>query len=380
MKNNFTKFLTNKNTLRTIAFQLILTTIAAIVINKVTDSSIGKTERYIAYAALIVVTLSTYVYLAYNTWKVADADWKKNRMNWFQSDSIKRMSEQVEYIEKFHSGGNYFKLMLAHFRIKTEHNKFMKISDAHNTYWSLRALSMWDYFIYVFRAVLRELMEGDEYLTISVIDFWTKDKPSTEIENEQADISMLDKRNLFETNYLKCVEANVESKRVILINEEKVKQGKLKLSQHPNIADSDIDYYTNFKDIVSKYADADFVHEKFNNFFYMASEIEYNELLKEDIPFALIRRNSYSNKLCISTYIPDIHSPDTTKERNSKWRSGKIAKIGFYICSDERNETWKRMYSKFESLYDKEKRNENKRTGKFFKPDELQTKIIMGNY
>jgi hypothetical protein len=380
MRSNFTNFLTNRRTLWTIAIQLILTTVAAIVINTVTDSSISGTKRYAAYGVLILLTIATYIYLAYNNWKAEDAEWKKNRMNWFQSDSVKRISEQLGYIEKFHSSGNYFKLMLAHFRVMTEHNKFMKISDAHDAYWSLRALSMWDYFIYVFRAILRECMEGDEYLTISVIDFWTKDKPSTEIENEQVDISPLDKTNLFVTNYMKCVEANVESKRVILINEDKIRLGKTKLSEQCTSSDNDVEYYLNFKDIVSKYANPDFVHEKFNNFFYMASEAEYNELLKEDIPFALIHRKSYANKLCISTYIPNLHVPDTTQDKNSKWRSGKIAKIGFYICSDDRNETWKRMYSKFESLYYKDKREISKRKGLFCKPDELQKKIMMGYY
>lgn len=380
MKNNFTKFLTNKTILRTIAIQICLTTGVAIVINKVTDSSITETQRYIAYFALVFLTILTYVYLAYNTWKAEDADWKKNRMNWFQSDSLRSMSEQLEYIDKFHNSGNYFKLMLAHFRVKTEHNKFLKISDSHNSYWSLRALGMWDYFIYVFRAILRELMEGDEYLTISVIDFWTKDKPSTEIENEQVDISILDKRNLFETNYLKCVEANVESKRVILINEEKVFKGKLKQLQNLTSIDNDVEYYENFKNIVAKYSNKEFSHEKFNNYFYMANELEYNELIKEDIPFALIHRKSYANKLCISTYIPNLHVSDTTNDKNSKWRSGKIAKIGFYICSDEKNDTWKRMYSKFESLYYKDKRECNKRSGSFFKPDELQTQIVIGKY
>jgi hypothetical protein len=339
-----------KTSLPAVAIGVLTPIVFSLGVNLVTGAEFTLSQRVAAGLLLAGTSLFAIVQAT----RSERAAWKQTRTNWLYADVTDILSKMTAQAGDFHKSDNYFKLMLAHFRVQTEGNKFKKISEAHDSYWSLRALNMWDYFIYVFRAIFRELSTSDEYLTVSVIDFWAKDKPSTEISHEQVDIGPFDSQNLFETNYFKCVSQNVRSKRVILVNKDRAKRGKL----HPMSEDGE--YYEDYLKTLRTFTSVD-TNERFQNYFYVAEESEYKDLLREDVPFALVERGSMASKLCISTYIPGLHKDEA---RKTSWRSGCIPKVGFYICSDATDDNWKRMYGKFDRLF-------HAPTHKRFKPEEL---------
>lgn len=358
-----TNLLPKKPNAWTIALGLLLPLLIAGAIAVALDASNPLYLR-IAAIPMVIVTIAIAFIREHTKEKDRHAEevaaYNEIPLNRFHTTVTADLLTQRTYVDTFHRDGNYFKLMLAQFRVKTERRKFEKISQAHypDTYWIVRALNMWDYFIYVFRAIMRECHDGDEYLTVSIIAFWLKDKSSKDLRNQQGDIIGREEKNFFETNYDKCANAMVLSKRVIIINKDMLVRGQTAANKT-----EDAEYYANVKRVLGTFLDESKTHERFVNYFYLATDNEYKRLLEEDVPFALIRRADLGTRLCISTYIPDPKAPDREAARDSQatgnWRAGSIAKIGFRICENAEDGDWKRMYKKFDSLFnccDKEAR------------------------
>lgn len=312
----------------------------------------------------VLITLYTFYDIIRSDTKAKERQLKHTQAGVLYDQSKVALNGQLAYTEKFFHAEDYFKLLLVHIRTKTEVEKFKKINNSHNGNWIISSLSRWDYFIYIFRCLITELGKGDEYLTLSIIDFWEKDKDTSVILKEQGIENGYNTDNLFEMNFYKSFYGNVRSKRIIIVNKTRLKKG---METGSDLGDKQ--YCDNFEIILNKFAER-MGEANFENWFYLVDESDYKELTKEDVPFALVRRNEYSQKLCVSTFNPDIHEQVIETDSEDSWRRGDVPKIGMHIARDENDSTWKRLIKKFDNIYKDEARR-----GEYFSPDKLKQKF-----
>lgn len=340
-----------------------LIVLLGISINQTTNTFTTPYDKWFVGPTLLIITL-IIGYREYIHWR---DQWRRHGTNYFFDRVETYLSEQLGYARRFHARDQYFKLLLAHFRAKTECNKFVNISKDE---WVLRALPMWEYFLYVFSAILMELGREDEYLTVSVIEFWAKDRLS-EVNNSS---DGFEGRSLLKTNYQRCSETHMRSTRLILVNKDRIKRGRTVMRKgmpeneltHEERADQL--YFEDFEKVVERFAGSP-TDDNFINLFYVTEENEYDTLRRDDVPFALVKKMNWPDRLCISTFIPDLHTPES-----EGWRVGLTPKIGFRICKDEKDEHWRRMYSKFDLLQSRG----NDERGRKFAPADLLHRVRSG--
>ena len=359
--------LKKKETYKIWILQFLIFMLGAYVVNKLSgQTELFGTQSIIWWVAFFALGIIELIVIAKSNIKKEEDLRKKSRMAYLHFNSIEKLSQQITLSRQFYKAEDYFKLLLSHLRTDTEIKKFEKINRSHSVNWVLSSLSMWDYFISIFRSLINELIEKDEYLTLSIIDFWSKDKDSQTIAIEHGVKNNDSAKNFFESNFLKCAKANVSSKRIIIVNVDRLKKGKVeKEGDNRN-------YYLAFTQILSKYNNEAFEHKLFYNCFYLVEDSVYGELVKEDIPFALVRREGYEDKLCVSTYIPDLHTQELSADSKDSWRKGNVPKIGMHIAPNENDEIWTRLYGKFKTIYNNKSGSKH---GKYFTPEELKIQL-----
>jgi len=84
-----------------------------------------------------------------------------------QLNSIKKIVKSLD------KEGKDFELKLLNWRIGVESTKAKNIASGA---WNLNALQTYEFVRYVFGSVLKHLEEGDEYITLSNLNFWHRDK------------------------------------------------------------------------------------------------------------------------------------------------------------------------------------------------------------
>lgn len=340
--------------------------LSALAISKISTEDISSESSYVWWIIIFVLGLVQLLVIATRNVNKEEDLRKKSRMAYLHYNSIERLNNQKTYSEQFYQAEDYFKLLLTNLRTKTELKKFEDIDKSHSVNWIISSLTMWDYFISIFRSLINELIEKDEYLTLSIIDFWSKDKETQDIAIEHGVENIDNAKNFFESNYVKCSKGNVSSKRIIVVNIDRLQIGKKETSGENR------DYYVAFTKILMKYSNKNFDNKLFYNRFYLVEESDYNEIVKEDIPFALVRRSGYEDKLCVSTYIPNLHTQSFESDSKDGWKKGNVPKIGMHIAPNANDEIWFRLYNKFNDIY---MNDSNKRKGEYLTPDELKSQL-----
>lgn len=123
-------------------------------------------ENHFIYLSfcLVISVIIFYLKEFYNYRKIKNSKYYKIKQSLFEIDNL---------VDKFNSKNNHYSLSLMNLRLGIELTKFKLINGS---VWELKALQKYAYLRSVFGAIISELDEGDEYRTLSNVDFWMKDR------------------------------------------------------------------------------------------------------------------------------------------------------------------------------------------------------------
>ena len=223
---------------------------------------------------------------------------------------IASISRTVDLIS---NNNNYYKLLLIEWRLEHEREKFDRIFGGE---WTIRDLSSYEYFRYIFLKVMGRLQKNDEYLTLSNIEFWNTKKGEIH--------SFLDE-NLAAVNL-----RGVVIKRVILID-------KRWLESPDNYSDR-IELLCRINQIIM--ARFTKIHKNQNQLkldYYVSKN--YDEDAKPPVPYAIVLNESRKNYMTIL--------PDFIVERST----GGYSSLKFNFYKNPTTKDFETHLSRFRYIY-----------------------------
>lgn len=124
-----------------------------------------KDKHYIFLLSSVIIAV-----LLYMTIEIIRQKSFKNKFTYEIRDTLHEIEILVKSFDKKNA---YFPLLLINWRLKIELSKINKIKGGE---WNLNALKTYEYLRNVFSSIISLLNKGDEYITLSNIDFWSEDK------------------------------------------------------------------------------------------------------------------------------------------------------------------------------------------------------------
>ncbi|MCB9232311.1 MAG: hypothetical protein H6581_11650 [Bacteroidia bacterium] len=229
---------------------------------------------------------------------------EKSKTQILHLDLLEQLKDITKEINGIFSEENPYKLKLIQWRLKTELNKLKNIRAGN---WILESLSTYSYLRYIFGSVLMTLEMGDEYITLSNLEFWSKDNVG---DNEFLDYN------------LRAVKDGVVIKRIIIINPQILRsKGRNKEKNELKLL---------VKDFMSK-KDQNSEFSKMSLFFYLSPNSV--EDLKEPVPFALIKNRDRTIFLKI---LPNLNK-----------QNGRKPSVQISFANDDRESGYSSLLSRY---------------------------------
>jgi len=126
----------------------------------------GRELKHYLLLVLACILISFLInYLTLNFWYKRIVQDEKLKTNLKKIKKLKKITKSVAF------EGHYHKAMFIEWRVNTLLEKIKKISAGHIT---LDAKNSYDYIIYIFGSIIKQLNPGDTYLALSNLDFWTR--------------------------------------------------------------------------------------------------------------------------------------------------------------------------------------------------------------
>ena len=249
---------------------------------------------YLATCTSVIVLIC--VWLVWRELKAGREDRQERTIQRIDT-SIRRIQTRVG---EYSRASDYYKLILADWRLATEASKF---DDLHRGLWTLFAHETYDYFLYVFTQIVNGLRDEDEYVTLSKLEFWLKDRDDEDLkarlarslEGSGAAAHSAEKTapTSFLTANIRAHLRGVRIRRIIVVDSN--------LFGASTVAEEGLEdlcrLVTHF-DKVSR----QFPHSKLLTQFYVSDD--YKKDCGADAPYALISCHSQKSYMLLRTDMP----------------------------------------------------------------------------
>lgn len=208
-----------------------------------------------------------------------------------------------------------FKLNMLSLRLDTELRKFKQIYGGH---WAISAHQTYEYLRHSFGHALLSLGADDEYIGISNLDFWAKNKFG---ESEFLDLN------------LDAADRGVEIKRVIVVDKN------IFNIDYPNREDQE-SFFNIVKEFYAKYEAEEDRMKKIELYFYLSHN--YNKDAGYPVPFAIVHNKKIDKYMAILSNLPKEGEPG-------------IPKIDFHFINGKHSVNYQKYQNRFKNLFKKKK-------------------------
>jgi len=250
----------------------------------------------------LIVAIVNYILGEFNRKNIKLLKFKRTALG--RTFSIKR------HLNRFVVEGSYFKLLYLDWRLEVELKKIRSLIGEHI---QIEGRKPVDNITYIFRSILMKLQVGDEYITVSCLDFW---------ENVQLH------KGFFLTENIEAAKRGVKIKRVIVIDRRWLKRKGF---------ESQFDKLKLFVNgLFDKYEDDPDNFSKMELFFYASDN--YEQDASYPAPYAMITNDYYQDYMAL---LPKLKNFDDTPY------------IDLFFTQDKNNPHFVSHYKRFEDLYNK---------------------------
>ncbi|PKV52555.1 hypothetical protein ATE84_4675 [Aquimarina sp. MAR_2010_214] len=236
-----------------LAFWGILNAILEIIWLYYETGNYFKSNHYIFLLVSVITAVAVYV--------IIEIIRQKSIKNKFTYEIRNTLHELESLVRSFDKKNAYFPLLLINWRLKIELSKVNKIKGGE---WNLNALKTYEYLRNVFGSIISLLNKGDEYITLSNLDFWSEDRYGA---------------TDFVTSNLDAAKKGVIIKRIIIIDEKIIETPQ----SYPDELSSLLKIIKELKrKIGNRREDA----RNMQTYFYLSKN--YDDDARPPVPFAII--------------------------------------------------------------------------------------------
>lgn len=236
---------------------------------------------------------------------------KKNiRLYKYKRAATVRVNSIKRHAARFLSEGSYFKLLFLDWRLQVELIKIRNLTGEHI---QIEGRQPIDNITYIFRSILTKLQAGDEYITVSCIDFWEHVKLH---------------RGFFLTENVEAAKRGVKIRRVIVI--ESAWLNKVSHESQFNRLKTLVD------NLYEKYEDDPDNFVKMELLFFVSENYEKDAAYP--VPYAMITNDTHNDYMAL---LPRLHD----------YKESPF--IDIYFTQDKNNPHFITHTRRFEDLYNK---------------------------